>query len=158
MATIGNKNTRILTEMNLMAKEPPPGCSAGPINADELNQWYAVITGPPGTVYEGGMFELEIKFHASHPFKPPAVTFKTRIFHCNIFEKNICLDILKSQWSPALTIDKVLLSIVSLLQDPNPNDPLNREAAELYINDRAEYNRKAKEWVRLYASGEPRGE
>lgn len=151
MAT-GSKNSRLLIEMNTMAKDPPPGCSASPIKPEELDKWRAVITGPPGSVYEDGIFELSIVFPPFYPFSAPKVTFNTRIFHCNIFEKNICLDILKDQWSPALTIDKVLLSIMSLLQDPNPRDPLNREAAELYCNNRGEYNRKAKEWVRLYAS------
>lgn len=151
MAKCG-KNSRLLIEMNCMAKDPPPGCSACPANPEEMDKWRAIITGPPGSVYEDGIFELLIVFPPFYPFSPPKVTFKTRIFHCNIFEKNICLDILKDQWSPALTIDKVLLSIVSLLHDPNPGDPLNREAAELYCNNREEYNRKAKEWVRLYAS------
>nr|AEE62191.1 unknown [Dendroctonus ponderosae] len=150
----GNKNRRILTEMNTMQREPPPGCSAGPVNPCEMDKWVAIITGPPDSPYQGGIFELEILFPPDYPFKPPKITFKTKIFHCNIYEKHLCLDILKNQWSPALTIDKVLLSIIALLQDPNPKDPLNREAAKLFESSYKDYENKAKEWVRLYASGE----
>ena len=81
--------------------------------------------GPEGTPYQGGVFELRIDFQ-DYPFKPPNVIFTTRIYHCNINSNgNICLDILKEQWSPALTISKVLLSICSLMNDQNPNDPLD---------------------------------
>ncbi|KAM0672862.1 Ubiquitin-conjugating enzyme E2 4 [Ordospora colligata] len=151
MATISGKN-RLLIEMESMAKNPPPGCSAGPVNPDELDKWNAVIMGPPGSIYEDGMFELQIVFPPFYPFSPPKVTFNTRIFHCNIFEKNVCLDILKDQWTPALTIDKVLLSIIVLLQEPNPDDPLNGEAAGLYRKNIEKYEKKAKKWVKLYAS------
>eukprot|EP00889_Picochlorum_renovo_P002288 jgi/Picre1/29318/NNA_004708.t1 len=81
--------------------------------------------GPSGSPYAGGVFFLDIKFPGDYPFKPPKVTFKTRIYHCNISSQGqICLDVLKEQWSPALTVSKVLLSICSLLTDPNPSDPL----------------------------------
>jgi len=77
--------------------------------------------GPPGSVYEGGVFFLDIHFSPEYPFKPPKVTFRTRIYHCNINSQGvICLDILKDNWSPALTVSKVLLSVCSLLTDCNP--------------------------------------
>ncbi|CAB1320760.1 unnamed protein product, partial [Coregonus sp. 'balchen'] len=100
-------------------------CSAGP-KGDNIYEWRSTILGPPGSVYEGGVFFLDIAFTPDYPFKPPKVTFRTRIYHCNINSQGvICLDILKDNWSPALTISKVLLSICSLLTDCNPADPLD---------------------------------
>ncbi len=86
--------------------------------------------GPEGSPYQGGLFFLDIKFSLDYPFTPPKCTFKTKVYHPNINSSGgICLDILKNQWSPALTITKVLLSISSLLSDPNPDDPLVGEIA-----------------------------
>jgi len=143
---------RILKEVMIMQKEPPPNVSAAPIDENDLYKWQAIIFGHSDSVYSGGVFKLSIVFPADYPFKAPRIEFLTKIFHCNIMNKSLCIDILKNQWSPALTIDKVLISIVSLLMDPNPKDPLNREAAELYLNDRESYNKKAVEWTRKYAT------
>jgi ubiquitin-conjugating enzyme E2 D/E len=110
--------------------------------------------GPTESPYEGGIFFLNIHFPTDYPFKPPKVTFKTKVFHPNISGSGaICLDILKDQWSPALTISKVLLSICSLLDEPNPDDPLVVDIADLYKNNRDRYNANAREWVMQYATG-----
>ena len=88
--------------------------------------------GPDDSPYSGGVFFLDIHFPADYPFRPPKISFATRIFHCNISSNGgICLDILGKEWSPALTIPKILLSICSLLTDPNPNDPLVADIAEV---------------------------
>lgn len=160
MSTLYSQATtkRIMKELLTMQKDTPPNISAAPIDENDLYKWQAVIFGPADSVYAGGVFRLSIVFPADYPFKAPRVEFLTKIYHCNIMNKSLCIDILKNQWSPALTIDKVLLSIVSLLMDPNPKDPLNREAAEKYVSDKDEYNRIAREWTRKYAMENSKGE
>ncbi|EDO33976.1 predicted protein [Nematostella vectensis] len=148
-STAAKRIQRELTEITL---DPPPNCSAGP-KGDDLYEWYSTILGPPGSVYEGGVFFLDIHFPSDYPFKPPKVTFRTRIYHCNINSQGmVCLDILKDSWSPALTISKVLLSICSLLTDCNPADPLVGSIAALYVQNRSEHDATAKEWTKRYAT------
>jgi len=143
---------RLKKELDEMQKDDTPNLSAGPIN-DNLFEWEAVILGPIGTPYEGGIFNLNISIPSNYPFKPPIVIFKTKIYHPNInITGNICLDILKNQWSPALTISKILLSICSLLSDPNPNDPLVPEIANILKVNPELYFKTAKEWTNIYAS------
>ena len=107
---------------------------------------------PQDSPYQGGVYFLNIHFPADYPFKPPKINFTTRIYHPNINANGqICLDILKDQWSPALTISKVLLSICSLLTDANPDDPLVPEIANIYKRDRKMYIKTAREWAQKYA-------
>ncbi|KAJ1506643.1 ubiquitin-conjugating enzyme E2 E1 [Coelomomyces lativittatus] len=143
---------RITKELADMVVNPPPNCSAEPMN-DNLYEWMATILGPEGSPYAGGVFFLNISFPKAYPFKPPKVTFKTRIYHCNINSQGaICLDILRDNWSPALTISTVLLSVTSLLGDPNPDDPLVGSIAIQYKMEKEEHDRIAKDWTRKYAS------
>uniref|UniRef100_A0A9J2P7U7 UBC core domain-containing protein n=1 Tax=Ascaris lumbricoides TaxID=6252 RepID=A0A9J2P7U7_ASCLU len=138
-------------ELQDLGRDPPAQCSAGPVG-DDLFHWQATIMGPPESPYQGGVFFLTIHFPTDYPFKPPKVAFTTRIYHPNINSNgSICLDILRSQWSPALTISKVLLSICSLLCDPNPDDPLVPEIARIYKTDRDRYNQLAREWTQKFA-------
>merc|ERR1719458_611695 len=105
---------RINKELQDLGRDPPAQCSAGPVGED-LFHWQATIMGPPDSPYQGGVFFLTIHFPTDYPFKPPKVAFTTRIYHPNINSNgSICLDILRSQWSPALTISKVLLSLCSV--------------------------------------------
>ncbi len=142
---------RIQRELQELEKDPPSNCSAGPIGED-LYHWQATIMGPSETPYEGGVFFLNIHFPADYPFKPPKINFTTKIYHCNISSSgSICLDILKDKWSPALTINKVLLSICSLFSDCNPDDPLVPEIAQLYRKDRGRHDERARELTTIHA-------
>jgi len=143
---------RIQKEWKDLAKDAPANCSAGPKTSTDLFNWVATIMGPAKTPYENGVFNLEIQFPPDYPFKPPKIRFTTKVYHCNINSSGgICLDILKDNWSPALTISKVLLSICSLFSDPNPDDPLVPEIAKLYKTNRKQHDANALEWTRKYA-------
>jgi len=142
---------RIQRELQELGRDPPANCSAGPVGED-LFHWQATIMGPDDSPYSGGVFFLDIHFPNDYPFKPPKVTFTTRIYHCNINSNGgICLDILKDQWSPALTISKVLLSVCSLLTDPNPGDPLVPDIANLLKTNVTQHDATAREWTAKYA-------
>ncbi|XP_062194489.1 ubiquitin-conjugating enzyme E2 28-like isoform X1 [Phragmites australis] len=144
---------RIQKELVDLQKDPPTSCSAGPAGED-LFHWQATIMGPSDSPYTGGVFFVNIHFPPDYPFKPPKVNFQTKVYHPNINSNgSICLDILKEQWSPALTISKVLLSISSLLTDPNPDDPLVPEIAHMYKNQRQRYEETARAWTQKYAMG-----
>ncbi|KAG2193403.1 hypothetical protein INT46_010298, partial [Mucor plumbeus] len=139
---------RISKELAEISLDPPSNCSAGP-KGDNLFEWVSTIAGPADSPYAGGIFFLDVHFPQEYPFKPPKVVFRTRIYHCNINSQGaICLDILKDNWSPALTISKVLLSICSLLTDANPHDPLVGSIAQEYLNNREEHDSQAREWTK----------
>lgn len=130
---------------------PPSGCKACPKD-DDMYEWVVTIDGPKNTPYEGGKFYLSMNFNTGFPFRPPKVKFLTHIYHCNISKGgDICLDILKSNWSAALSVSQILLSIWVLLQEPNPADPLEPDIAKQLMNEREEHDKIAREWTEKYA-------
>jgi ubiquitin-conjugating enzyme E2 D/E len=124
-----------------------------PVDAStSLSRWEAEIKGPMNTPYANGLFVLDINFPQEYPIKPPKIIFITKVFHPNISSKGeICLDILQDKYTPCLDLEKILISIVLLLSDPNPDHCLAPVAAVLYKYDREEFDKKAKEWTRQYA-------
>lgn len=112
---------------------------------DNLLQWDVVIFGPPQTLYEGGYFKLLMQFPKEYPFLPPTVKFITPMWHPNIYEdgracvsilltgKDSTLKALRSYlWSPSQNIRSVLLSVISMLNEPNTTSPANAHAARMY--------------------------
>lgn len=146
-------NKRILNEYNEIKKETSDVFKLVEINEDNLKEWKIILFGPQDTVYENGKFHITINFPNDYPYNPPLVLFKTKIYHPNINENgNICIDILKEEWSPILTINKILYSLSSLLSEPNPNDPLVEEIATEMLQNKKEFEIKAKEYTKIYAN------
>lgn len=143
---------RLQFEKKLIDNDPPENCSAGPINENNLYKWEGSIIGPSNTPYSGGLFKLSIEFPQRYPFKPPKVKFITKILHPNINRNgSICLDTLNTKWSPVLNICKLLLSICSLLSDPNENDPLNSSIAKVYKEDKEKYTKLVRNYTLTHA-------
>jgi len=132
---------RLQTELMQLMMSAAPGVSAFP-DSDNLLSWTGTITGPSATYYEGLVFKLSFEFPPTYPYNPPTVLFKTPIYHPNVdFSGRICLDILKDKWSAVYNVQSVLLSLQSLLGEPNNASPLNGQAAELWDKDPQEYKK-----------------
>lgn len=141
---------RLRQELKELKLSPPDNCWGDAV-ANNINKWRATILGPHDSPYENGIFHLTLEFGENYPFVPPSCKFSTYIYHPNIDKYgNICLDILKQNWTPAISVSKLLISICSLLDDPNPDDPLDADISRVYKTDIEEFKRKAKEMTRLY--------
>jgi len=142
---------RIIKESERLVKEPVQGISATP-HEDNLRYFDVTIDGPSQSPYEGGVFKLELFLPDDYPMTPPKVRFLTKIYHPNIDRLGrICLDVLKSNWSPALQIRTILLSIQALLGAPNPDDPLANDVAQAWKEDQSKAINTAREWTQQYA-------
>ncbi|KAK9066356.1 hypothetical protein SSX86_013691 [Deinandra increscens subsp. villosa] len=128
------------------------GISVNP-KRDNLINLIGTIPGPVGTPYEGGTFKIDIDLPDAYPFEPPRMKFATKVWHPNISSQSgaICLDILKDQWSPALTLKTALLSIQALLSAPEPDDPQDAVVAQQYLKDYQVFASTARYWTESFA-------
>lgn len=115
------RENRLRTESRTLQLDPLEGIWAIPLDRNKYH-WQACIEGPAGSPYEGGKFYLYMQVPYTYPMTPPIVRFITRIFHPNISRHgDIGIDSIQHNWSLALTVGKVLISIQSLLTDPYCN-------------------------------------
>ncbi|RCK57381.1 Ubiquitin-conjugating enzyme E2 1 [Candida viswanathii] len=145
---------RIAKELEECRQDTQSGVSLSLNNENDLTHLTGVFKGPPGTPYEGGLFQVAIDIPQEYPFKPPVMKFITKIYHPNISSVTgaICLDILKDAWTPILTLKSSLISLQSLLQSPEPNDPQDAEVAKHYLSNKAGFEETAAYWTKIYAS------
>ena len=143
---MASNNIRINAEQRSLLAARYDGFDIWYTNPHDISEFNATLVGPEGTPYAGGMYILQIKYADNTPFNPPIIKFLTKIFHPNIDENgDISLNILSYDWSPAFTIPKVLLSLQSLLANPNPDDPINEAAGKIYLEDYEQFESIAKE-------------
>ncbi|CAL8351295.1 unnamed protein product [Boreogadus saida] len=136
-AARGSVTKRLQQELMTLMMSGDKGISAFP-ESDNLFKWIGTVDGAVETVYEGLRYKLSLEFPSGYPYKAPRVKFVTPCFHPNVDEQGfICLDILKDKWSALYDVRSILLSIQSLLGEPNNDSPLNVAAAELWDNQEA---------------------
>lgn len=145
---------RIAKELEECRQDTQSGVDLKLNNENDLTHLTGYFKGPPGTPYEGGNFQIDITIPNEYPFKPPIMKFITKIYHPNISSVTgaICLDILKDAWTPILTLKSSLISLQSLLQSPEPNDPQDAEVAKHYLSDLEGFKSTAAYWTQMYAS------
>lgn len=150
---------RIAKELEECRTDTKSGVSLDLVNETDLTHLIGLFQGPPGTPYEKGVFKVDIKIPNDYPFKPPVMRFLTKIYHPNISSVTgaICLDILKDAWTPILTLKSSLISLQSLLQSPEPNDPQDAEVAKHYISNKSGFEETAANWTKVYAADETKG-
>lgn len=138
---------------DLQKNKGKDGVGADLVNGS-LTHLKGFIKGPADSPYEGGYFVVDIQIPAQYPFQPPKMRFDTKVWHPNISSANgaICLDILKDEWSPALTIRTTLLSLQVLLSCPNPDSPQDAQVADQFKSNYKGWEQTAKYWTLTYAT------
>ena len=150
---------RLTRELSRLQNDPPPGIAAYAPNAADPSHLRAQIDGPPGTPFSGGIYLVSLRFTNRYPFEPPRVRFVTPVHHPNIDSAGrICLDTLKSppagSWSPAVSLPSLLTTLRALLSDPNPDDALVPEIADMYKVDVKRFEEEARRVTQKEATAE----
>ena len=145
---------RLSREYQNLIKEPIDNVNFI-VNQNNLLNWEFTIIGPHDSPYEGGIYNGTIIFPESYPTNPPKVEFKTKLFHPNVYpDGKLCISILHEgndttgyeheieRWRPVQNVRTIFLSIISLLNDPNPESAANIDAAKMLRDDREGYYKK----------------
>ncbi|KJE95386.1 ubiquitin-conjugating enzyme E2 [Capsaspora owczarzaki ATCC 30864] len=150
---------RQLQELN---RHPIEGFSAGLVDDSDIFKWEVMIIGPPDTLYEGGFFKAHLIFPREYPHRPPKMTFISEIWHPNVHHNgDVCISILhepgedkygyekaSERWLPVHTVETILLSVISILSDPNDESPANIDAAKEWRENRDAFRKKVQRCVR----------
>jgi len=119
-----------------------------PNGVDDLMNFKITIA-PSDGIYCGGRFVFEFKVPSSYPHDAPKVHCETPVYHPNIdMEGHVCLNILREDWKPVLTIQSIVMGLQFLMCDPNPDDPLNKEAADALSHNKDKFTHIVKETLR----------
>jgi len=153
--TTGGAIKRITRELAEISKDPPTGVSASPASEDDMFKWNVLIQGPKNSPYQGGIFTLLLALPTEYPFKPPVLSFTTKIYHPNVSNDDkgsMCLGILRSDnWKPSCKIMQVLEMARGLLAEPNIDDAVETSIAEEYKSNFSAFEKTAKSWTKQYA-------
>ncbi|CAG5107409.1 Oidioi.mRNA.OKI2018_I69.chr1.g3306.t1.cds [Oikopleura dioica] len=152
----------LFKELQQFNESPIEGFRIIQVDESNIYDWQIAVFGPPGTPYEGGYFKAHIRFPGNYPFSPPTFRFLTKIWHPNIYENGeVCISILHppvddvqggelpgERWNPTQSVRTILLSIISVLNDPNTFSPANVDASVAYRNWKEGKNTKYPDHVR----------
>ena len=132
--------------------EPMENCTIT-VSEDDIHNWKCQMVGPANTPYAGGIFQIKIEFPAQYPFKPPVLTFDTKIYHpaVELETGKICADILNEGWGPTLNARHCLQTIYAMLKSPDTDHPLEEEIATLLREKPKEFEKQAKKYTKEYA-------
>ena len=146
MSTQGAR--RILKDFKIIQNEKSEHFSVSP-NEDDIFQWKGYILPPNDSLYFGLILPFEIKFPSDYPNKPPLFQFQPNsIFHPNVYENgNICLDVLSNKWSKLHNVNSIILTLILLLKEPNPDSPANNKAAQLFLDDPKKFKQTVREYT-----------
>mgnify|MGYP001028396119 CR=1 FL=1 len=143
---------RVKKELAQFTRSPPPGITAGPIG-DDLTQWQATVQGPAGSPYEGGLIKILIHLPENYPFQAPQFNTTPPVYHPNVDQKNgiPCIESLTKQWAPNTLISKLLIEFQEVLKNPDPSHSVEDEIGKEFMENRQEFERKAREWTQKNA-------
>ncbi|GAM18723.1 hypothetical protein SAMD00019534_018980 [Acytostelium subglobosum LB1] len=128
--------------------ELPPGCKVHFKDTNDILNFTLDVT-PTDGLYQNATFKFTINIPNTYPYDPPKVHCDTLVYHPNIdLEGHVCLNILRQDWMPVLNIGTVIFGLMTLFLEPNPDDPLNKEAAQLMIDNNKSFEANVRSSLR----------